>query len=30
MGIVETHSIEVITFQLMYREPQIAHFWKEL
>ena len=28
MGIVDTHSIEVNTLQLMYREPKIAHFWK--
>ena len=25
MGIVETHSIEVNTLQLMYSEPQIAN-----
>ena len=30
MGIVETHSIEVNTFQLMYREPKIAHFFDNL
>ena len=28
MCIVETHSIEVNTLQLMYREPKIAHFLK--
>ena len=27
MAIVDTQSIEVNTLQLMYREPQIAHFW---
>ena len=28
MGIVETHPIETHALQLMYREPNFAHFWK--
>ena len=28
MAIVDTHSIEAHTLQLMYREPKYAHFWK--
>ena len=27
MGIVDTHSTEANTLQLMYREPKFAHFW---
>ena len=28
MAIVDTHSIEANTLQLMYREPKFARFWK--
>ena len=28
MAIVDTHSIEAHTLQLMYREPKFTHFWQ--
>ena len=28
MAIVDTHSKEANTLQLMYRKPKFAHFWQ--